>query len=54
MDTIDVGVISRLSAAARYIRHEDAERLAWPKAALLIFLISIAAWGVILALFIWL
>ena len=51
---IDVGVISRLSAAARYIRREDAERIAWPNAALLIFLVSIAAWAVILALFIWL
>ncbi|WP_154653563.1 hypothetical protein [Acidiphilium multivorum] len=51
---IDVGVISRLSSAARYMRPEGAEQLAWPKAALLIFLVSIAAWAAILALFIWL
>ena len=36
------------------MRPEGAEQLAWPKAALLIFLVSIAAWAAILALFIWL
>ncbi|BAJ81201.1 MULTISPECIES: hypothetical protein [Acidiphilium] len=46
-------MLSRLSAAARHMRREDAERLAWPKAALLIFLVSVAAWAVILGLIIW-
>ncbi len=46
-------MMSRLSAAARYIRREDAERLAWPKAALLIFCVSVMAWAVILGLLIW-
>jgi hypothetical protein len=46
-------MMSRLSAAARQMRREDTERLAWPKAALIIFLVSIAAWAVILGLIIW-
>ena len=46
-------MMSRLSAAARHIRREDAERLAWPKAALLIFFVSVVAWAVILGLLIW-
>jgi hypothetical protein len=51
---IEIGMISRLSSAARYMRREDVEQLAWPKAALLIFLASVAAWAVILGLLIWL